>query len=288
MSALRQLSGFLALALFATALPVGAASDSKLRMVRGTVGYQTTSAAPFTQVFGSLILTDDEFAVTRAASNGMLQLADSSEVALGENTTIQVGQITQAASATAPTTMTLVAGAVRFAIKHPAGQPANYRFVTATSQLAVRGTVGLLSTGASGDVVSCVECAEGDVSITAGGKTFALLSGQTATISIAGVVTIAATTVAVVGGTSVASTFAQVGLNAANSAAAFAPGIATATAAVSTTAIAAGAAAAAAGAGIAISNAVHSPAPTTISVPIQASSNSRAPASGPFGSGQRR
>lgn len=283
----RHLSAALALTVFATALPVGAATDSRLRAVRGTVGYQPTSEAPFSQVFGSLVLTDDEFAVTRAASNGLLQLADSSEVALGAATTIQVGKITQAASAAAPTTMSLVAGAVRFTIRHPAGQQANYRFVTPTSQLAVRGTVGLLATSANGDVVTCIECAAGDVSITAGGNTFALLTGQTATISVAGAVTIAATTVAVVGGTSAATTFAQAGLNVTNSVAAFAPGIATTTAAATTTAVAAGAAAAAAGAGIAISNALSSPAPTTISVPIEASSKTRAPG-GPFGPGQGR
>jgi hypothetical protein len=270
----RKIAATVAIVSILTAMPVGAAQDSKLRAVRGTVGYQTSSSAPFSRVFGSFIVADNDLAVTQAASNGLLQLADSSGVALGDNTTVQVGQITQAASAAAPTTMTLVAGSVRFAIKHPAGGQSNYRFVTSTSQLAVRGTVGLYSTGPNGDVVTCLDCAPGDVTVTAGGNTTALLTGQTATISAAGVITVGATVAATVA-SSTTSAFAQAGLNVTNSVASFAPGIGTATAAT-TTAITAGAAAVAAGAGIAISNAVAAtPTPASIAVPINASSERR-------------
>jgi hypothetical protein len=258
----RRLLAFSAVAAILASVPVNAASDSKLRAVRGTVGYQVAKDAPFSRVFGSYVVADNQYAITQAASNGLLQLADSSEVALGESTTIQVGAITQAATATAPTAMTLVAGAVRFAIKHPAGQPSNYRFQSVTSQLAVRGTTGLYSTGPTGDVVTCLDCAPGDVTVTAGGNSFPLLTGQTATISLAGVVTIA-TTVALV-----TTAFANAGLStSANSATAFAPGINTATpvgAHVSAAAIAGGAAAAA-GIGIGVSR-VTSGGPNTIPV----------------------
>ena len=73
--------------------PVEAASDNVLRAVRGTVGYQVTSNAPFTRVFGRYNVTDDNVAITQAASNGQLELADSSVVALGQNTTIAVSAI---------------------------------------------------------------------------------------------------------------------------------------------------------------------------------------------------
>ena len=233
----------------AATMPISAAQDTSLRAVRGTVGYQPAKDAAFTRVFGSYLVKDNEYAVTQNASNGLIVLADSSEVALGESTTIQVGTITQAAAAT-PNTLTLVSGAIRFAVKHPAGAQSNYRFVTSTSQLAVRGTVGLYSTGPNGDVISCLECAPGDVTVTAGTNTFGLVTGQTATISIGGVVTVAATAA------QVATTFANAGLSTVNSASPFAPGISASTAAAAgaagTTAAVAGAAAAAAvGVGVA-------------------------------------
>jgi hypothetical protein len=223
-----------------------------LRAIRGTVGYRPAQDAAFTRIFGSYLVKDNDFAVTQAASNGLLVLADSSEVALGVNTMVGVGTITQAA-ADNPNTVTLVAGAIRFAVKHPAGGRSNYRFVTSTSQLAVRGTVGLFSTGPNGDVVSCLECAPGDVTVTAGTNTIALVTGQTATIAIGGIVTVTATSAAV------AATFGNAGLSVANSAASFAPGIGASTAAAGaagTTAAVAGAAAAAAavGVGVAASN----------------------------------
>jgi hypothetical protein len=200
-------------------LPVGAAQDSTLRAVRGTIGYQATKDGPFTRVFGSFLVQDDQFAVTRPASNALLQLADSSEVALGQNTTIQVGQISQAATAAVPTTMTLVAGAIRFTVKHPEGSATNYRFQSLTSQLGVRGTTGLYSTSRTGDVVTCLDCAPGDVTVTAGGNSFPLLTGQTARISIGGIITIVATTAIL------ATIFGQAGLSTAlNAATPFAGG----------------------------------------------------------------
>ncbi len=78
-------------------------------MVRGTVGYQAAKDTPFSRILAPP-LKDDQFAITRVASNGLLQLADSSEVGLGEGTTVQVGQLLQGVAA-APTTMAIVAGA---------------------------------------------------------------------------------------------------------------------------------------------------------------------------------
>ena len=171
-----------------------AAQDTQLRAVRGTVGYQLNKDAPFTRVFGSLVVPDDRIAVTRAASNGELVLGDSSIVALGANTNIEVGVITQAGAA-APTAMSLVAGTIRFDIRHPAGGRANYRFDTPTSQIAVRGTIGLLASGPEGDTLACLDCAPGDVTITPRRRAaVALLTGQTAVVTLNGDVTVSATT----------------------------------------------------------------------------------------------
>lgn len=170
-------------------LPVSAAQDARLRAVRGTVGYQAAKTAPFSRVFGALPLSDNFFAVTQAASNGLLVLADSSEVALGANTNVQVGALSQVAAAQ-PTAMTLVIGAIRFAVRHPAGAQSNYVFSSTTSQIAVRGTIGLYASGANGDTITCLDCGPGDVTVTAGGRSFPLLTGQTAFISRAGTITV--------------------------------------------------------------------------------------------------
>lgn len=274
----------IAAALVAT-VPVAAAQETELRAVRGTVGYQTAPDAPFTKVFGSFLLEDDQFALTRAASNGLLVLGDSSEVALGENTDVQVGQISRLAGGE-PTAITLVDGAIRFAIRHPAGGQSNYRFTTTTSQIAVRGTVGVLSTGPNGDVLSCLDCATGDVTITAGGKTFALLTGQSAVVSVTGAVTISVTSAAL------AASFAHVGLSTTvNAASPFAGAIGSTTAsAVGSVAAGVGAAGAAAAAAISTSaNAANatrlpviSPAPApSPSGAISIGVHARAPQPGP-------
>ena len=211
---------FVLAAAILAAVPAAAAQDAQLRAVRGTVGYQLDKDAPFTRVVGSLLLTDNRFAVTRAASNGELVLADSSIVALGENTNIQVGAITQAGAA-APTAMSLVAGAIRFNVRHPAGGRSNYVFSTPTSQIAIRGTIGLLATGPGGDTLTCLDCAPGDVTITTKRRAaVVLLTGQTAVISAAGDVTVSVTAAAI------AAIFSTAGLNTIASApSAFAPGI---------------------------------------------------------------
>ncbi len=187
------------------ALPVRAATDKELRAVRGPSGYRVALDAPFQRVFGRMLLADDAFAVTQAAANALVVLPDSSEVALGPNTNVRVGAFNDAASPT-PTTITLENGALRFDVRHPAGGRANYRFTTVTSQVAVRGTIGLYATGPNGDVVACLECASGDVVVTVGTQTFALTSGESLFISLAGTVTAAG------GASTAAQAFAGTGL----------------------------------------------------------------------------
>ena len=240
-------------------VPAVAAQDTQLRAVRGIVGYQTGKDAPLARVFGSFLIGDNQYAVTQAASNALLSLADSSEVALGANTSVQVGQITQLAAAQ-PTAMTLNVGALRFAIRHPAGGESNYRFQSTTSQIAVRGTIGLYSSGPNGDVITCLACTPGDVTVTAGGKSFSLLTGQTARISPAGTVAVDQTTAEVL------AAFGLAGLSTAVDArSAFTQGIGAPNTANGAGAIA-GAAAAAAVAGIAIANGQRSV--NTVPVPL--------------------
>jgi hypothetical protein len=262
-----------------TPLAGGAADLTGLKAVRGTVGYQTAKDAPFQRVIANYPIKDNELAITQAASNGLLTLADSSQVALGASTSIQVGLITQAEAA-APRSITLIAGAVRFAVRHPQGAQANYTFQSALTQVAVRGTDGLFSSGPNGDTITCLNCAAGDVTVTAAGKSFPLLTGQTAFVSLAGVVTLAATAATVM------SSFSSAGLSTvATSTSPFAAGVgATAAGGISAGTAAAAAAALAGAAAVATSHGGNSsatnasPAPTTQSGTTNLTSKYTAPA----------
>jgi len=276
MNARRFAAILLSLALLA-GLPARAATDKQLRAVRGVVGHKLTASSDFQRVVGGQLLDDDEFAVTQLAANALLTLPDSSEVALGQSTSVQVGAFNDPASVT-PTKITLQNGTLRFAIKRPIGGKSNYTFSTITSQVAVRGTIGLLSTDANGDTIACLSCASGDVLVTVGAKTYPLLTGQTLFVSIAGVVAASALTAALL------QTFTSAGLSTAStSATAFAPGIATGAGAnggamgasvahgASAGLIAGGVAAAAVGA-VVISKSASTPVPTPSPTPTQSGS----------------
>ncbi len=169
--------------------PARSAGTKQLQHVRGTIGYQTAVAATdFTSVFGKIDLPDDDVAVTRAQSAAVLAMPDSSLVALGENTTVQIGAFNTTAAGPG-STITVAGGSLRFDIKRPAGGAANYRFVTPTSQTAVRGTIGLFSFINGVTTVGCVVCAADSVAVTVGTQTVTLLSGQFVAISAAGVIT---------------------------------------------------------------------------------------------------
>jgi hypothetical protein len=268
-SARRAIGWLCAGALIVSALPVSAQDAGKvLRTVRGNVGYQAPQDPTFRPLFGRIELPDNDLAITRAASNAALQLPDSSEVALGANTTVQVGAFNNATSPT-PTTIAIQNGAVRFDVRHPAGGVSNYRFTTTTSQVAVRGTIALVQTSpGNGDTIACLDCAPGDVTvtITATGQQIALLTGQTLTVSSAGGGAVSATTDVALAG------FAAAGLSTtAASSTAFAPGIeehiVTGGSGVSIGGIAAAAAAAAA-IGITAGNNSSSGAPANNNSPV--------------------
>jgi FecR protein len=171
----------------------GAATAKQLRRVRGTIGFQANSTTPFVPVFGRFDLPDDAIASTQAQSTAELVMPDSSIVALGENTRVQVGAFDNAAAGPGSTIL-VNGGTLRFDVRRPAGGRANYHFSTATSQIAVRGTIGLLSFIDGNTTVACVVCAADSVSVTVGTQTFALATGQTLTVAAGGAVSTNATT----------------------------------------------------------------------------------------------
>lgn len=178
------------LVLAAMPRPTVAADTSKqLQRVRGTIGFQTAEASTdFKAIFGKIDLPDDDFAVTRAQSAAVIALPDSSLISLGENTNVQVGAF-DGASASPGSTITLKGGSLRFDIRRPAGGAANYHFTTATSQIAVRGTVGLLAFANGVTTVGCVACAADSVTVTTATQTVTLVTGQFVAVSAAGVLT---------------------------------------------------------------------------------------------------
>jgi FecR protein len=153
----------------------------QLARVKGIVGYQVGAATPFKAIFGQFDLPDDYFAVTKPNGQAVLRLADSSEIDIGGNTSVQVGAFNAAQSGN-PNTITLNGGALHFNIRHPQGGQSNYKFQTATSQIAVRGTEGFLIAGANGTQVVCVSCAAGDVTVQVGQQTISVVTNQTLTV----------------------------------------------------------------------------------------------------------
>ena len=164
-------------------MPLDAASgDKQLARVKGIVGYQAAPNAPFKAIFGRLDLPDDAVAVTQTGGQAVLRLKDSSEIDIGQNTTVQVGAF-NAVDTGKQNEIVLQNGALHFNIRHPVGGQSNYKFTTATSQIAVRGTEGFLLSSASGTQVVCVACAAGDITVQTGGQVTSIVSGQTAVIA---------------------------------------------------------------------------------------------------------
>jgi uncharacterized membrane protein YfcA len=166
------------------ALPAHAADAvNVLSRDAGIVTYKLPESSPIS-LAGRTTVTDSVIATTAVESLARLQLRDSSEIRIGDRTTVRVGDLAAAADATPGATIYMERGAVRFAIKHPAGGKANYRFVTPTSTLGVRGTVGYFIVGPAGEQIYCVKCEAGDVSVETAGKTVEVRSGQTLNIGV--------------------------------------------------------------------------------------------------------
>jgi hypothetical protein len=169
-----------ALAVLFAASALGAAAagaDKQLSRVRGTVEYQSAPQDALRPLFGSLDLPDDALAVTLADSQGLLRLADSSEVDIGAKARVRVGAFNAVASGK-PNVVTVELGAIHFVVRHPAGARANYVFITPSTQIAVRGTEGYLVAGPKGTDFYCADCATGDVTLRIGTRTIPLITGQ--------------------------------------------------------------------------------------------------------------
>ncbi|MGH7716213.1 MAG: FecR domain-containing protein [Vulcanimicrobiaceae bacterium] len=165
--------------LLALAAPVRGADDNILRRDKGIVTYKLPTTDP-RSLYAEVAVDDSVIATTAIASLATLQFSDSSEIRIGDRTNVRIGDLHVAEAANpAGGTVFIERGAVRFNVKHPMGAKADYRFVTPTTQLAVRGTVGYVVAGPDGDQIYCVKCETGDVTITTSSQTVLIHSGQT-------------------------------------------------------------------------------------------------------------
>jgi hypothetical protein len=149
-----------------------------LERVRGDVGYALRGQrAGYHELAGSIALPDDARAMTGRRAAARLTLPDSSVVDIGDNTDATISAFRE--GATRPNGIALRSGALRFNVRHPAGARSNYVFTTPTAQIAVRGTLAYLVSGPNGDQLYCVDCAAGDVTVSAANETYRVESGQT-------------------------------------------------------------------------------------------------------------
>jgi hypothetical protein len=288
-----------AVSLFALAIalaPLGAspqAADKSVTAVKGTVtagqGSQTQPPTKQLPLNTHVSLSDTDWVATHAASQGVIQLPDSSLVTVGQLSNVQLTSF----DGTSATATFVVVGKVRFQVKHPQGAAANYKFSTDTGQIAVRGTVGDIFSGPQGLQVNVYSLSDPtlpvQVTITSTGQVFTVGAGQSLVVtSVAGTATGSVTQVT----NNLFHPFEEFG--APDNAAALGitgAGAASGAAAGTAAGIAAGAAAAA---GIVItSNAktpapsatatppIPSPTPSTTSVPITVTGHERLPETRP-------
>jgi hypothetical protein len=147
----------IAIAAFAlTALGSLARADSVkvLTRIKGTVAIHRNGTTGFKPVAGSLGVRDESIARTGKISAATIALADSSEIDLGETTQVRVGSFDR-----------------------DAGR-ANYRFVTPTAQIAVRGTSGILIVTPSKTTLICLDCGSDDLVATHDGTDESLATGE--------------------------------------------------------------------------------------------------------------
>ncbi len=176
----RNFSAALILCFLAAAvLTARAGEDKQLQNMRGSVSYQTRQAAPKpVGLNSSVVLTNDDFAITGPSSLAGVSLPDSSRILVGSASKIQLGFFDQAATTTA--NFIVYNGKVRFIVQHPRGAKANYTFKTPTASVAVRGTEGDIESDGNSLRVNVYEVCDPaePVVVTVKNQTYQLLAGQ--------------------------------------------------------------------------------------------------------------
>ncbi len=143
-----------------------AVTEKTVVRVSGEVGYQTGANTPFIPITGQQAVPDNSYVVTHGSGVADLVMPDSSVIRIAQAATIQVGEFHDPGTGT--NQITVLNGSFRFKVQHPAGGVSNYKFVTPTSQIAVRGTEGLGTVKADATQVSTtVSTTPNDVQVAA-------------------------------------------------------------------------------------------------------------------------
>ena len=164
----RLVSAMLATAFILVQAPhlVRAVTEKTVVHISGDVGYQTGQNTAYIPITGQQALPDNAYVVTRQNGVADLVLPDSSVIRIAQVATVQVGAFHEPGAG--ENTINIYNGSFRFKVQHPAGGQANYRFVTPTSQIAVRGTEGLGTvTSAQTQVSNTQSTTPNDVSVAA-------------------------------------------------------------------------------------------------------------------------
>lgn len=171
-----------ALLAIALAAPIGAlgAADKQLQNVKGAVSYQHGSASAHKLArSASVLLSDNDVAITGDASEAAVALPDSSRVTMGSDTRVQLAFFNQAEQNSAK--FIVYQGKTRFKVEHPAGARANYTFVTPTASVAVRGTEGDIGVDGQNLVVNVYGLSDPNLTVlvdTNDGQHFTIKAGQ--------------------------------------------------------------------------------------------------------------
>lgn len=167
----------LTLTLFTSVTVRAATGEAHVSRVRGSVGFTVDPKKTPQPIAGSTTLANDAFVITQARSLATLTLADTSVVDIGAASVVQIGAFH--AVGTGQNVITVDRGTIHFVIRHPASGSANYTFQTPTSQIAVRGTEGVIAVSSGGTTVAL---ARGTVSVTTGSSVVTIGAGQSVTV----------------------------------------------------------------------------------------------------------
>lgn len=177
---MRRFAPALLVIFFWAPLLVQADGDKQLQNVKGSVSYEHGHAsARALASSATIVLADNDFAITGDASIGAVVLPESSRVTLGSGTRIQMAFFNQVQSANAK--FIIYRGRTRFKIEHPNGRPANYTFQTPTAQIAVRGTEGDIGVDGRNLVVNVYGLSNPNLPVvvtTEDGKKYVIKAGQ--------------------------------------------------------------------------------------------------------------
>ncbi len=138
-----------------------------LQRVSGGLVYQPNAGQTRETIVGQLFVKPRGFAQTQAHSMAAIDLPDSSVVSIGSSSRVGLDLFDRGTSGSR-SMMTIYDGAIHFAVKHPAGARANYTFVTPTSQVAIRGTEGIIVVRGNETIIACVHGTNNDTLVTYG------------------------------------------------------------------------------------------------------------------------